>query len=446
MILFKEESIMSKKFLKVVSILVSLVLLGGFFTGCGKKEGSSSTTETTTEKTTETTEKTTETTGKTEEGLEPEEGAKLIVWESEGPEGKYVEAAIEKFKEKYPNVEISYEPVGHTDAKGKLALDGPAGVGADVFAAPHDHLGELVASGLILENDLFADETRSNFMDAAIQGVSYEGIVYGYPTGIETYALFYNKDIVSEPAKTFDEIKEFAKEFNDPSNNKFALMWEAGNAYYNYAFLAGYGADLFGPTGEDRDALGFDTEAGIEGMKFYQSLHEVYPVNSADTGWDPMMTAFEEGKAAYMINGPWAINDIREAGINLGVVPLPLLPNGKNPKSFSGIRANYVSAYTQYPKAAKLFAAFISSEEGLKLRYEMTNQLPPRNSLVDSIDDEHLKGVLEQAQYAFPMPSIPEMGVFWETLPTAFENVWNGNGEPETELKAAAEALRASYQ
>ncbi|NMA82526.1 MAG: maltose ABC transporter substrate-binding protein [Epulopiscium sp.] len=428
--------------LRVLSILLTVVLVGGLLVGCGKKEKTNTPSSTTPKQ-----EDKKEDVQVDVDGLQPEEGAKLIVWESEGPETKFVEAMIEKFKEKYPSVEITYEPVGHTDAKGKLALDGPAGVGADVFAAPHDHVGELVASGLILENDLFAEEIRTGFMDAAVQGVTYQGTVYGYPTGIETYALFYNKDIVPEPAQTFDEMKAFAKEFNDPSNNKFTLMWEAGNAYYNYAFLAGYGADLFGPTGEDRDDLGFNTSAGIEGMKFYKSLHdEVYPVNSADTGWDPMMTGFKEGKAAYMINGPWAIADLKEAGLNFGVTVLPKMPNGNHPKSFSGIRGNYVSAYTQYPNAAKLFAGFMSSEESLQTRYEITNQLPPHNNLLNVIDDEHLKGVLEQAQYAFPMPSIPEMGSFWNILPTAFQNVWNGVGESEPEIEAAAEALKASYQ
>lgn len=122
--------------------------------------------------------------------LLPEPGAKLLVWESEGPEGEFIQYAAKKFTEKY-GVEVVYEPVTHTDAPGKLATDGPAGIGADVFAAPHDKTGELVASGLIQENDLFADRIRNEFMQGAVDAVSFQGVVYGYPTGIETYALFY---------------------------------------------------------------------------------------------------------------------------------------------------------------------------------------------------------------------------------------------------------------
>ncbi|MDP9750846.1 sugar ABC transporter substrate-binding protein [Thermoanaerobacter pentosaceus] len=376
--------------------------------------------------------------------LLPEPGAKLLVWESEGPEGEFIQYAAKKFTEKY-GVEVVYEPVTHTDAPGKLATDGPAGIGADVFAAPHDKTGELVASGLIQENDLFADRIRNEFMQGAGDAVSFQGVVYGYPTGIETYALFYNKEYVKEPPKTYQDIVEFAKEFNDLASNRFGFMWDVGNAYYSHSFVAGYGGYVFGKGGTDKDDIGLNSKEAVEGAKFLVSLKEILPLKSDDTNYQVMDGMFKEGKAAMIINGPWAVRGYQEAGVDFGIAPLPLLPNGEHPASFSGVRTMFVSAYTKYPNAAKLFAEFITSEEMLLKRYEITKQIPPMKSLMNADiikSDPYAAPFLEQAQFAVPMPSIPQMGVVWEPYARAFQVMWNDGVDPQKALDEAVQTIK----
>lgn len=376
--------------------------------------------------------------------LLPEPGAKLLVWESEGPEGEFIQYAAKKFTEKY-GVEVVYEPVTHTDAPGKLATDGPAGIGADVFAAPHDKTGELVASGLIQENDLFADRIRNEFMQGSVDAVSFQGVVYGYPTGIETYALFYNKEYVKEPPKTYQDIVEFAKEFNDLASNRFGFMWDVGNAYYSHSFVAGYGGYVFGKGGTDKDDIGLNSKEAVEGAKFLVSLKEILPLKSDDTNYQVMDGMFKEGKAAMIINGPWAVRGYQEAGVDFGIAPLPLLPNGEHPASFSGVRTMFVSAYTKYPNAAKLFADFITSEEMLLKRYEITKQIPPMKSLMNADiikSDPYAAPFLEQAQFAVPMPSIPQMGVVWEPYARAFQVMWNDGVDPQKALDEAVQTIK----
>jgi len=338
-----------------------------------------------------------------------------------------------------------YEPVTHTDAPGKLATDGPAGIGADVFAAPHDKTGELVASGLIQENDLFADRIRNEFMQGAVDAVSFQGVVYGYPTGIETYALFYNKEYVKEPPKTYQDIVEFAKEFNDLASNRFGFMWDVGNAYYSHSFVAGYGGYVFGKGGTDKDDIGLNSKEAVEGAKFLVSLKEILPLKSDDTNYQVMDGMFKEGKAAMIINGPWAVRGYQEAGVDFGIAPLPLLPNGEHPASFSGVRTMFVSAYTKYPNAAKLFADFITSEEMLLKRYEITKQIPPMKSLMNADiikSDPYAAPFLEQAQFAVPMPSIPQMGVVWEPYARAFQVMWNDGVDPQKALDEAVQTIK----
>ena len=56
---------------------------------------------------------------------------------------------------------------------------------------------------------------------------------------------------------------------------------------------------------------------------------------------------------------------------------MPKLENDVVPTTFSGVKALFVNSYSEYPKAATLFAKFATSDEMLLKRYEMTNQLPP---------------------------------------------------------------------
>jgi arabinogalactan oligomer/maltooligosaccharide transport system substrate-binding protein len=74
----------------------------------------------------------------------------LTVWEStEGPD-EFIKQAGAAYTASHPGVSIKFVNVELGDSHTQIALDGPAGVGPDLFAAPHDTLGELVVNGHVL--------------------------------------------------------------------------------------------------------------------------------------------------------------------------------------------------------------------------------------------------------------------------------------------------------
>ena len=378
--------------------------------------------------------------------LQPEEGAELLVWESEGPELEWLKEIAEEFESKY-GIKVNIEAVGAVDAEERLAQDGPAGVGADIFAAPHDHLGSLIAAGLVQPNTNTGERIKNEFMDAAYSAVEYQGTVYGYPTAIETYALFYNKDVFPEAPKTYDEIIAKAEEFNDPNTNKYVFMWDIQNAYYSHSFIANGGGYVFGQGGTDKNDIGLDNEGAIVGAKDMLKLKDILPVNSSDSTTQIIEGLFDEGKVGAIIDGPWAVQGRKDAGLNFGVAPLPKMSNGEQQPSFSGIRVLWVSAYTKYPNAAKLFLDFVISDEALLRRFELTSQIPPVKALAEANEiknDEFVVPFLEQAEYAVPMPSIPQVQYMWDPYGAAFGSMWNDGIVPEEALKKAADAMRDS--
>lgn len=369
--------------------------------------------------------------------LVPEEGASLTLWMDNDT---YNEKIVELWNAKYPNIPLTVENVGTTDSRGKIELDGPAGVGADVFVQAHDGVAISAQSGLILEMDAYTDYIKENFMENAVEAVTYDGKIYAFPLSIKTIALFYNKDLVDTPVTTWDEMREFAKSYNDPKSNKFACLWQAVEPYYAHGFLAGYGYEIFGENHNDPAQLGWDTPEAEKGMEFFATLREIYPVASADATWDAMNSMFSAGEAPYVITGPWSISDFKSAGVNFGVTKLPTLPNGEQPISLSTVDTVCVSSFTAYPKAAMLLAKFLTDEEAMTLLYETKNELPASKvgqTYEFIVNDVYLQGVAEQAVYSLPMPYIPEMANVWSPYQKAFIAVWDGVETPKTALENA---------
>ena len=144
------------------------------------------------------------------------------------------------------------------------------------------------------------------------------------------------------------------------------------------------------------------------------------------------------------INGPWAIQGYKEAGVNFGIAPLPKLPNGK-PGILLRIRAFYVNSLYRLSQCSKALAQYLTSKELLADRFLKTSQIPPRNDLLEdpAIRNDPLNAaILEQAQYAQAMPNIPEMSSVWTPMATALEENWNKGGDPKTLLDNAVRAIQ----
>lgn len=370
--------------------------------------------------------------------LKPEAGAKLLVWEGK-EQIPFLQEMAQQFEQKY-NVKVEVQEVNSPDQMGRLRTDGPAGTGADVLVMPHDHLGEAVAAGIVLPNDIHEDESKQNFMKASVDGVTMDGVVYGYPRNMETYALFYNKDLVKDaPLNTWDDVKNLAKQYNDVSNNKFGFMYEANNWYYNYAFIAGFGGYVFGKHNTDPSDIGINSPGAVEGMKFYQSLREILPIKATDATNDVKTALFQEGKLPLNMDGVWNIGNFSKLPFKVGVVPLPKLPNGKEPVPFAGIKAYYVSSYTKFPNAAKLFAHYVTSKEALLKDYEMSGIIPARNDMEEEPaikNNEMVQGFLKQFKNVQPMPAIIEMRQVWGPATASLELIWNGGDVKEILDKA----------
>lgn len=373
-----------------------------------------------------------------EEELLPEPDAKkLIVWSS-GMEQALVLEAGKVFKERY-GIDIEFRDTGVGSAFEKMVIEGPLGVGADVFMGLHNQLNIGTNTGIVLPNDFHEEETRAASNPIAVEAMTVDGLLYGYPLSVETYGIYYNKDLVPNgvPPANWEEIIAFAKQFNDTNAYKFAYMWQIGDIYWTWPFFSGYGAYIFGDNGNDITDIGLNSEAAVEAAKFYQSLKEILPLSTADVNPDIRIGLFTSGRLAMNVSGPLQADVFKSEVKNVGLMEFPTLPNGKTMKPFSSIKGFYVSANSKYPNASRLFAQLITSEEFQLRNFELSGSLPANRAAADNekiTSDEFSAAFLKIFENSEPMPKAPEMVALWNTHEATLSNLWDEQADAKSIL------------
>ena len=380
--------------------------------------------------------------GTTTEGVDKPE--KLTVWVNDDEKQR---AALDEIFAAYTEetgIEVEATGISMLDQVEALALDGPAGNGPDVFFGPHDRLGDIVLRGLADPIDL--GEDASLYSETAINAVTVDGEAYGVPQVIETYGMFYNKDLVSaEEIATMEGLMKVAEEQTDGGQDKYGFLMEATNFYFIYPFFAGNGGYVFNNDGSGFDAsdIGLANEGAVEGGELVQSWFDNGYIPKEING-DIMSGLFTEGKVATVLTGPWNIATYRDAlGDKLGTATLPKLDNGDVPKSFVGVKAWMLSSYSENQEWAIDLMKFITNYDNAMKYYEVAGEMPALQEALDSdeiANDEIIGAFAEQTQYGEPMPNIPQMQQVWDPMGSALQFIANGDDVGEV-LEEAVQTI-----
>lgn len=383
--------------------------------------------------------------------FKPEEGAELMYWTTSG-DLEFGKAIAQAFEAKY-GIPVSVQENG-LDTVNKMMLDGPSGNGADVYMAAHDNFSTIKDAGIVLELDkAISENIKVSVKKSALDTVTVDDKIYGVPVSVEGYALLYNKDLVQgEPASTMEQIWEEAKNFNNPSENKFWYLTLPTDGFPAYTFLSAHGFRLFGIDGMDNDNPGFNTEEFKKGLEEIAKLKEIIPIQAEDLKMSTLSLLeenFKNGKTAYYPMGPWVIKSLEEEKVNYGVTALPTY-GGVPLKSFGSVQNAHVSPYSKFPKAAQLFAEFLVSEEGASILYKSAYKITSRidTSTVEGLKDDNVLSVYaKQFEAAEPMPGVKRMSYYWTIMQSVLPAVFEGEITPEEGAAKAQkdfEALVAS--
>ncbi|MFL2128861.1 extracellular solute-binding protein [Ruoffia sp. FAM 26255] len=364
----------------------------------------------------------------------------------------YVIENIEAFEEEH-GVSVEVWDTDMFEVLDGLALDGPAGTGADVVIAPYDRIGSLGMQGLIQPVTLNED---AGYNETDQQQVTMDGQIYGAPTVIETLVMFYNTELLDAAPETFEELEaisqdeRFAFEGEEGRNVGFLTNWV--DFYMTYGLLAGYGGYVFGEDGTNTEDIGLNNEGAIEAIEYATNWYQnTWPQGMLDvtSATDFINQSFMEGNTAAVITGPWMANDFNNSGIPYATTTIPTLPNGEEYKPFGGGKAWAVSAFTEKTELAQEFLNWVTSEEQQTIMYERLGEIPAnqvaREQAAQS-DSELTAAVIEVYENAVPMPNIPQMAEVWVGAESLMFDAASGTKTAEESANDAVELITQTIQ
>ncbi|HEX6871892.1 MAG TPA: extracellular solute-binding protein, partial [Micromonosporaceae bacterium] len=382
--------------------------------------------------------------------------AELTWWDTSDPknEGPAFQELIAKFNQTYPNVKINYQSVPFGEAQNKFKTAAAAKSGApDILRAEVAWVPEFASLGYLYALDgseLLADE--SDFFATPMSSNKFDGKTYGVPQVTDSLALLYNKKIFSdagvEAPKTWADVKTAAAAIKTKTG-KDGLFINAGG-YFLLPFIYGEGGDLVDTASKK---IVVNSAQNVTGISVAQDLVKsgaaVKP--PANDSYGTMMTLFKEQKVAMIINGPWEVNNIRQAptfgGIeNLGIAAVPA-GSAKAGAPVGG--HNYViwSGMPQEKVAAAIaFVKFMSSAESQAFLADKLGLLPTRKSAYDiaSVKSNPIISAFKPVvDAAAARPWIPEGGQFFGPLDQMATEVLVQGKDPKSSLDEVAKKYKA---
>ncbi len=360
---------------------------------------------------------------------------------------KYLEAIKGDF-EKENGVTVKIIEKDMFENLDALSLDGPAGKAPDVMMSAYDRLGPLGQQGHLAE--VKVDDKIYNETDK--KQVTVDGKFYGAPAVIETLVMYYNKDLINEAPKTFADLEALAKDDKyafkgeEGKNTGFLAKWT--DFYFAYGLLSGYGGYVFGDEGTNPKDVGLNNEGSIEGIQYATDwFQKTWPKGMMDikAAGDFVTSQFTEGKAAAIIDGPWAAANYKETGLNFGVAKIPTLKNGKEYQAFGGGKAWVISNYSKNKEMGQKFIDYVTNDDNQNKFYEMTQEVPANNNsrkFATEQNNELTNAVIAQYENAKPMPNIPEMAEVWAGGENLMFDAASGKKTPKEAADAAVKVIK----
>jgi maltose/maltodextrin transport system substrate-binding protein len=328
----------------------------------------------------------------------------------------------------------------------KFQAAGQSGKGPDIFFWANDRIGEWADSGL-LKPLYIEEEFKAKYLPMSWDAVTHKQQVWGYPVSLETVSLVYNKKLVTGKVPTqLSELPAFANELKAENPKAIAIMWDYKTPYFSWPFLASAGGYPFKKTEEGYDVndIGVANAGALEGLKAIVELINtgILPKGSSQSVTSEKMAA---GQLALMITGPWDWANLRKAGVDFDLAPIPGV-DGNPGRPFVGVFAAMINRSSPNVLLAQHFLQENAlTLEGLKaMDADVPLGVPALKTLCDEMAARNhlIRVTYENAENGVVMPNIPQMGKFWTSMKAAFEIATNGQATPQVALQDAFQNMQ----
>ena len=281
----------------------------------------------------------------------PDADVTITFWHgwSAPSEVKAIQATIDAFEEKYPNIHV--KPVGNiTDQKINQALRAGGSDAPDVVSSfTTDNVGEFCNSHAFVDLTPFLDKSgidpTTTFPDAQLSYTQFEGNQCALPLLSDAYGLYYNKDAfkaagITGPPKTLSEFDADAVKLTKESGDGYSQLGFMPNYHFYEStithFAAQWSPTYFTADGKSNVAKDAGIKAAFEWQKnLVDKLGGFSRLDKYRTSFGEEFSdnnAFMTDQVDMIIDGEWRAGMIDDSNskVNYGVAPFPVPDNMKD--------------------------------------------------------------------------------------------------------------------
>jgi ABC-type glycerol-3-phosphate transport system substrate-binding protein len=323
---------------------------------------------------------------------------------------------------KYPDITVELQTAPWGDYWTKLAVQAASNQMTDIFSlqslrTPNFH--QLMEPlNAYVERDKFP---VGEFVPSIIEGMSWEGQLYGLPFDLGPPLVFYNKDrfdaagLTPTKAWTMDDFKAAAKALTGDGKygvgitpSMFAAWVSASGANY----VAADGSYQL----TDPGVVG-----ALEDLVNMVSVDKVAPPVASASADEVNAGRFDSGEVAMQLDGPWSIiSKKKSVKFTLGILPVPAASGGLSPNSGAGFG---IWSGSQHKEEAWKAVQVITSPEALAVLAKSGRAFVARPSEQQFWFDVAAKDVLgaqESLTYALDNSKSFPTGANWNVLEGLF--------------------------
>jgi multiple sugar transport system substrate-binding protein len=366
-----------------------------------------------------------------------------------GGDGPYMIKMVEEFSSQNKKINVSMNTVDWADYYQKVPSAVRAGKGPDVGIMHIDQLPTNAARGVIIPLDDLTNTLnlkKEDFVPVVWDAGVYNNQRYGIPLDIHTLGFYYNKGTMEkaglDPNKPPQTKNDYMAALEQLKSKGIQGHWMSpffftGGLTFD-SLIYQFGGRLYN---EDGTNATFNSQAGVDALTWMVDLvKEGY--SARDLAQDDELTAFQNGKNAFMWNGIWMLLELPKVkGLEWGVATLPQIgsQNGVWANSHNFVIMNKRGQDPNKVAASKVFINWISQRSA---EWAKAGQVPAREEARESQEFKSLKyqpTFAKQLPYVYFTPSVPGIAdVRIETLDPAINEAVLLKKEPEAALDEAA--------
>lgn len=371
----------------------------------------------------------------------------IKVW-AMGDEAKKIDAMVEIFEAKYPEIQVEVQALPWSSAHDKLITGIAGSMVPDVAQMGTTWMAEfgsigvfedlskwLKKSELISQDDFFNGSFETNIVD---------GKIYGLPWYVDTRVLYYRTDLFAEkgynhPPRNWEELVDIAGKLTADGDYGLALSTNNYQEFLPFVWQNG------GRVLNDEGKPAVTEPEFIEALEFYVNFfkQEMAPVDAQGTD---LFQEFGAGRMPMYFSGPWMIRLTEEQVPEItGKWSVAVMPQKKSQTSFVGGSNLVIFKQSKNKEAAWKFVEFMSQAESQLEWFKVSGSLPSnRHSWEDSYFNNMpmLKVFPVQLEDAKAPVNIPQWPQIEVAIQQRVQEACYGTKTPAEAAKALAKDIQ----